>query len=89
MLARFYVATGGRIPLIGIGGIDSGETAAAKFEAGASLVQLYTGLVYEGPGLIGRIKAHLAERCRAEGIASVSALTGRRAAEWATKDLEG
>jgi dihydroorotate dehydrogenase len=89
MLARFYVATGGRIPLIGIGGIDSGETAAAKFEAGASLVQLYTGLVYEGPGLIGRIKAHLAERCRAEGIASVSALTGRRAAEWAAKDLEG
>lgn len=88
MLARFYVATEGRIPLIGIGGIDSGETAAAKLEAGASLVQLYTGLIYEGPGLIVRIKQHLAERCRAEGIASISALTGRRAAEWAAKPLD-
>ena len=89
MLARFWVATGGRIPIIGIGGIDSGETAAAKLEAGASLVQLYTGLVYEGPGLIGRVKDHLAARCRAEGLGSVSALTGRRAAEWAAKPLDG
>jgi dihydroorotate dehydrogenase len=89
MLARFHVTTGGRIPLIGIGGIDSGETAAAKLEAGASLLQLYTGLVYEGPGLIGRIKAHIAERCRIEGLPSYTALTGRRAAEWAARPLEG
>lgn len=89
MLARFYVATGGKVPIIGIGGIDSGETAAAKMEAGASLIQLYTGLIYEGPGLIGRIKGHLAERCRAEGLKSVGELTGRRAAEWAAKPLEG
>ena len=43
--------TGGRIPLIGIGGIDSGAAALAKIEAGATLMQLYTGLIYEGPGL--------------------------------------
>lgn len=87
MLARVYQATGGKIPLIGIGGIDSGETALAKIEAGASLLQLYTGLVYEGPGLIGRINAHLAEACRARGVASIADLTGTRAEEWAAKPL--
>src|SRR5690606_38319236 len=56
MLARVYRLTGGRLPLIGIGGIDSPETAVTKTEAGATLIQLYTGLVYEGPRLIDRIK---------------------------------
>ena len=51
MLARVYRLTQGRIPLIGIGGIDSGAAAIAKIEAGATLLQLYTGLVFEGPGL--------------------------------------
>src|SRR5262249_26279343 len=49
MLARVHQLTEGKVPLVGIGGIDSGETALAKIEAGASLIQLYTGLVYEGP----------------------------------------
>jgi dihydroorotate dehydrogenase len=88
MLARTYQETGGKIPLIGIGGIDSGETALAKIEAGATLIQLYTGLIYEGPGLIGRIKDHLAAVCRREGVASISELRGRRAAEWAAKPLD-
>jgi dihydroorotate dehydrogenase len=87
MLARAYQATEGKVPLIGIGGIDSPETALAKIEAGASLVQLYTGLIYEGPGLIGRIKDHLANVCRERGLASVSELTGTRAAEWAVKQI--
>lgn len=85
MLARVHQATCGKIPLIGIGGIDSGETALAKIEAGATLIQLYTGLIYEGPGLIGRIKDHLANACRRAGVASISDLSGRRAAEWAAK----
>lgn len=89
MLARFHVATGGCVPLIGIGGIDSGETALAKIEAGASLLQLYTALIYEGPGLIPRIKTHLAQVCRKEGLASYAAMTGRRAAEWAARPLVG
>ena len=88
MLARVHQATGGRVPLIGAGGIDSGQTALAKLEAGASLLQLYTGMVFEGLGLIGRIKAHLAEACRVEGLSSISALTGRRAADWAAKPLD-
>ena len=89
MLARVYQATGGKIALIGIGGIESGETALEKIEAGASLIQLYTGLIYEGPGLIGHIKAHLGAAVRRAGTTSVGQLTGRRAAEWAAKPLDG
>ena len=59
VLARVHLLTEGRIPLIGIGGINSGAAAIAKIEAGATLLQLYTGLVYEGPGLIARIKRDL------------------------------
>lgn len=87
MLARVYAAVEGKLPLIGIGGIDSGEAALAKIEAGATLVQLYTGLVYEGPGLVARIKSHLAEACRKRGVASIGALTGSKAREWAAKPL--
>ncbi|MBS0240901.1 MAG: quinone-dependent dihydroorotate dehydrogenase [Proteobacteria bacterium] len=89
MLARMHRATDGRVPLIGIGGIDSPETALAKIEAGATLLQLYTGLIYEGAGLVPRIKHHLADVVRREGLASISELCGRRAAEWASRPLDG
>ena len=59
MLAETYVRAEGAFPLIGVGGIDSAETALAKFRAGASLVQLYSGLVFRGLGLIAEIKAGL------------------------------
>jgi dihydroorotate dehydrogenase len=58
-LAKCYLATAGQLPLIGVGGIDSGAAAVSKVRAGASLLQLYTGLVYEGPGLLEDIKAAL------------------------------
>jgi dihydroorotate dehydrogenase len=77
------------VPLIGIGGIDSPERALEKIEAGACLLQLYTGLIYEGPSLIGRIKQHLDATCRARSLANVAAITGTRATEWASKSLEG
>lgn len=89
MLARVYQATAGKIPLIGIGGIDSGATALAKIEAGATLVQLYTGLIYEGPRLIERIKHELAQGVRHAGAQSLSALIGNSAADWAAKPLDG
>jgi dihydroorotate dehydrogenase len=89
MLARVYRLTGGRLPLIGIGGIDSGETALAKIEAGATLLQLYTGLVYEGPGLIDRIKQHLVRAVRRAAVPSISTLTGIKAAQWANRPLDG
>ncbi|MBA4131549.1 MAG: dihydroorotate dehydrogenase (quinone) [Hyphomicrobium sp.] len=88
MLAKVYRATGGKIPLIGIGGIDSAETALAKIEAGASLLQLYTGLIYQGPGLIGDMKRGLALAVRRASARNLSELRGTRAAEWATKPFE-
>ena len=89
MLARVYRLTGGKIPLIGIGGIDSGAAAIAKLEAGAALLQLYTGLVYEGPGLLARMKSDMVALMQREGLMRMSDLTGRRAMEWAKKPLEG
>lgn len=62
----------GRLPLIAAGGIDSGAEAYARIRAGASAVQLYSALIYEGPGLIGRIKRDLAARLRADGFSTVS-----------------
>jgi len=88
MLARVHQATAGQIPLIGIGGIDSGAAALAKIGAGATLVQLYTGLIYEGPSLIQRIKDTLADAVRQASAKSIVELVGRRAAEWASKPLE-
>jgi dihydroorotate dehydrogenase len=85
MLARVRRLTEGKLPLIGVGGIDSGETALAKIEAGASLLQLYTGLVFEGPGLIGRIKQALVAAMDKEGCNSLAPLIGRRAGAWAER----
>lgn len=60
MLAKTYLRVEGQFPLIGVGGIASGEDALAKIDAGASLVQLYSALVYQGPALVGDIKAKFA-----------------------------
>src|SRR5262249_8884458 len=57
MLAETFVRTEGAFPLIGVGGIDSGATAIAKIKAGATLLQLYTALIYRGIGLVTEIKA--------------------------------
>ena len=88
MLARVYRLTQGRIPLIGIGGIDSGATAIAKIEAGATLLQLYTGLVFEGPGLVARIKRELVHYAEQEKLARIGEASGRRADDWAARPLQ-
>lgn len=75
-LAAMYRYTRGRIPLIGCGGIASGAEAYARIRAGANLVQLYTGLVFEGPGLVQTIKADLARLLRADGFANVADAVG-------------
>ncbi|MBM3550377.1 MAG: quinone-dependent dihydroorotate dehydrogenase [Alphaproteobacteria bacterium] len=61
MLAQAFLRVDGQFPLIGVGGVDSAEAALAKIEAGATLVQLYSALVYEGPALVARIKRGLIE----------------------------
>ena len=76
LLAEMHRLTEGRIPLIGCGGVASGADAYAMIRAGASLVELYTALVYEGPGLVLRIKAELAHLLRRDGFASVAAAVG-------------
>jgi dihydroorotate dehydrogenase len=86
LLARFYMATEGRLPLIGVGGIASGEDAVDKIEAGASLMQLYTGLVYEGPGLLRRIKQTLSNKMDSTGMA-LQEMRGRKADHWASRPL--
>ena len=88
MLARMRLALGPDRPLIGVGGVDSGETALAKILAGASLVQVYTGLIYQGMGLIGRILDHFAATCDQRGLASIAGAVGADAEAWAARDLE-
>jgi dihydroorotate dehydrogenase len=55
IIARIAEHTGGEIPIVGVGGIMGPDDARAKIDAGATLVQVYTGLVYEGPGMVKRI----------------------------------
>jgi dihydroorotate dehydrogenase len=76
LLAEMYAKTGGRVPLIGVGGIASGLDAYEKVRAGASLVQLYTALVYEGPDLVRRIKRDLASLLRRDGFDSLASAVG-------------
>jgi dihydroorotate dehydrogenase len=75
-LKRFHAFAGGRFPLIAAGGVASGADAYAKIRAGACAVQLYSALVYSGPGLVERIKRDLAMRLRADGFVSVVEATG-------------
>lgn len=88
MLARARRRLGAEVPIIGVGGIDSGEAAWTKITAGASLLQLYTGLVYEGPALVERILTHLAGRLDAHGLASLSEAVGVNVDSWADTDPE-
>ncbi|MDP3555161.1 quinone-dependent dihydroorotate dehydrogenase [Methylocystis sp.] len=78
MLAQTFLRVEGQFPLIGVGGVDSADAALAKIEAGASLVQLYSALVYEGPGLVTRIKRGLVETL-ARDREALAARIGKRA----------
>jgi dihydroorotate dehydrogenase len=79
LLAEMYRLTAGKVPIIGVGGISSGADAYEKIRAGASLVQLYTALVYRGPGLVQRIKLELAELLARDGFVSLSEAIGSAA----------
>ena len=69
-------ASVGRLPLVAVGGIDSGAEAYERILAGASAVQLYSALIYGGPDLVGRIKRDLAQRLRVDGFSSVTEAIG-------------
>ena len=78
MIARLYQLTSGKIPLIGVGGIFTAEDAWEKISAGASLVQLYTGFIYQGPRIAQQINEGLSAILAREGFASVAAAVGCR-----------
>lgn len=75
-LREFRQATGGAIPLVGVGGIASAEDAWERIRAGASLVQLYSAMVFEGPGLGGRIVKRLETLMRRDGFPSIAEAVG-------------
>ena len=75
-LRDFRTATGGALPLVGVGGIATAEDAWARIRAGASLVQLYSAMVYEGPGIARRVVRGLEELMRSGGFASVAEAVG-------------
>jgi dihydroorotate dehydrogenase len=86
MVAETYVRTEGAFPLIGVGGIDSGGAALTKIRAGASLIQLYSSLVYKGLGLVDDIKNDLASTLLRTGRDSLSEIVGADAATITAED---
>ncbi len=83
VLARLFKATGGTLPLIGVGGISGGDQAFEKIRAGASAVQIYTGLVYGGLALIPEILTGLDARLSGAGFASIGDAVGTGVEDWA------
>lgn len=82
VLAKLSALTQGHLPLIGVGGIDSAQTAYAKIQAGADAVQLYTGLVYHGLSLVDEILRGLEELLQADGFSHISEAVGSKRGDW-------
>lgn len=82
VLARMRRRLGPDVALVGVGGVDSADTAAEKIRAGADVVQLYTGMIYGGPALPGRIVRGLSELAKREGVASIHELRDSALAKW-------
>jgi len=78
LISNFYKLLKGKIEIIGVGGVDSGESAYRKFLAGASYVQLYTGMVFKGPNIVGRIKKELREILIADGVKNFKEIVGKK-----------
>lgn len=77
VLREFYAAAEGKIDLIGVGGISNGEQAYAKIRAGAKAVQLYSALVFQGPGLVTEINRDLKARLKADGFSAIGEAVGK------------
>ena len=77
LISKFYKLLKGKIEIIGVGGVDSGESAYKKFQSGASYVQLYTGIVFQGPNIVRKIKKDLKEILIAEGVKNFKEIIGK------------
>ena len=76
IIKKFYKEINKKIPIIGVGGVDSGQSAFEKITAGSSAVQLYTGMIYKGPGIVKEIKKDLISTLKKEKIKKVSDAVG-------------
>ena len=79
MIKKFYKQLNGKIPIIGVGGVDSGKSAYEKITAGASLLQLYTGFIYKGPSTAKDIKKELIQILKTEGLNNIKEAIGKGA----------
>ncbi len=77
LIKKFYKQLNGKIPIIGVGGISSGKSAYEKIIAGASLLQLYTSLVYKGPTVAKEIKKELIQILKSEGLLNIKEAIGK------------
>ena len=78
LINKFYKLLNGRIKIIGVGGVDSGKSAYEKFLAGASYVQLYTGMVFKGPNIVNMIKKELKELLIKDGVKNFTEIIGKK-----------
>tara|TARA_Y100001958_G_C21144317_1_gene482117 strand:+ start:74 stop:1120 length:1047 start_codon:yes stop_codon:yes gene_type:complete len=76
LIKKFYKETKGKIQIIGVGGVDSGQSAFEKISAGANAVQLYTGMVYKGPGVVKQMKKELISILKKENIRNIGEAVG-------------
>ncbi len=88
LIANLHQLTNGQIPLIGVGGIFTAADAWEKISAGASLIQLYTGFIYQGPAIAGEINRGLTEILKREGFSNVKQAIGCRAADLADRQYQ-
>jgi dihydroorotate dehydrogenase len=87
VLARMRRRMGPDMPIIGVGGVDSAETAIEKIRAGADLVQLYTGMIYGGPSLPGAIVRGLDRFAASEGLANLREIRDSHLSRWADEPI--
>jgi len=78
LISKFHKLLNGKIEIIGVGGVDSGESAYKKFLAGASFVQLYTGMVFQGPNIVGKIKKELKEILISDDVKNFKEIIGKK-----------
>lgn len=83
MIAKFYLLTKGQVPIVGVGGIFSGQDAYDKILAGSTVVQLYTSMIFHGPPVLQKVKRELDELLAADGFENVESARGTKAKEWA------
>ncbi len=76
MIKEVYKLSGGQLPIIGVGGIFSGQDIIEKMINGASLIQLYTAMIYEGPSLINNLKRELHSEINRLGVRSITEIIG-------------